>query len=113
LESLARIHRLFNVYGTIQELSDPDVDSPPSHISYRSDCGTKQVGGQPDKQELNMWLTTSEAAEQAGVTTRCITKWIAAGRPSAIKRGGRYLVRRSNLTVRQTTRRPSEGGDPL
>lgn len=42
-------------------------------------------------------LTTTEAAEIKGWTSRYIVKLIKAGRLDAIKKGGRYLVPRPAL----------------
>ncbi|WP_448440397.1 helix-turn-helix domain-containing protein [Mycolicibacterium sp. XJ2] len=66
-----------------------------------SDCGTKVAGGQGETTESEQWLTTSEAAELADVTDRCIRNWIAAGQLPAARHGGRWLINRIALEARK------------
>lgn len=47
--------------------------------------------------ELDDLLTTTEAAEIKGWTSRYITKLIRAGRLKATEKGGRYLIKRADL----------------
>jgi excisionase family DNA binding protein len=72
-------------------------------LAHRSDCGTKMVSPQPDRPKLESWLTTSQAAQQAGVTDRCIRKWIAAHRLPATRHGERWLIRPDHLHLITTT----------
>jgi excisionase family DNA binding protein len=66
-------------------------------LAHRSDCGTKIAAPQPDRPQSESWLTTSQAAQQAGVTDRCIRKWIAQHRLPATRHGERWLIRPDHL----------------
>ena len=48
-------------------------------------------------QDLSMWMTTSEAAAQLGVTDRAIRQRIASGKLPAMRRGSRWLIYRDHL----------------
>jgi excisionase family DNA binding protein len=57
--------------------------------------------------EIDELLTTTEAAEIKGWTSRYIVKLIRAGRLDAINKGGRYLIRREDLDkIRPAERSP-------
>lgn len=64
-----------------------------------SDRGTKVVYPERPTAKSDLWLTTKEAAEQAGVTDRCIRKWIAEGRLPATRHGDHWLIDRNALQV--------------
>lgn len=66
-----------------------------------SDCGTKIAAPQRAAQELQVWITTSEAAEYLGVTDRAIRKMIAEGKLPAQRPGGRgrWLVDRRHVNA--------------
>jgi excisionase family DNA binding protein len=66
-----------------------------------SDCGTKVGAAQETTAQSETWLTTSEAAQQADVTDRCVRKWIAEGRLPATRRGGRWLIHRKALHAKK------------
>ena len=51
-------------------------------------------------------LTTTEAAEIKGWTSRYIVKLIKAGRLEAIEKGGRFLIRRKDLENIKPGKRP-------
>jgi excisionase family DNA binding protein len=61
--------------------------------------------------ELDDLLTTTEAADIKGWTSRYIVKLIKAGRLEAIEKGGRYLVKREDLDNIKPAERPP--GRPL
>jgi excisionase family DNA binding protein len=69
-------------------------------LSHRSGNGTKVAGGQSASEESEQWLTTSEAANAAGVTDRAIRKWIAQDRLPAKRHGGRWLINQKDLHVK-------------
>jgi len=69
-------------------------------LSRGSENGTKRAGGQGTQQESKQWLTTREAAHEAGVTDRCIRKWITGGRLPATRTGWQYLIDRTHLNIR-------------
>lgn len=55
----------------------------------------------------NELLTTTEAAEIKGWSSRYIVKLIKAGRLDAIQKGGRYIIRRVDLdNIRPAERSP-------
>jgi excisionase family DNA binding protein len=62
-----------------------------------SAAGTKVDRSQRFTTRSRVLLTTSEAAQQANVTDRCIRKWIAEGRLLGTKHGGRWLIERNAL----------------
>ncbi len=69
------------------------------HYGAGSANGTRSAGAQPGRQDLEQWLTTSEAAEMQGVTDRAIRKWIATGRLPAKRHAGRWLISRNDLNI--------------
>jgi excisionase family DNA binding protein len=66
-------------------------------LAHRSGNGTKIAAPQPDQPQSEAWLTTSQAAQQAGVTDRCIRKWITRERIPATRHGGRWLINPAHL----------------
>lgn len=69
-------------------------------VALRSDIGTDDAETQPNRPNLNMWMTTSEAADALNVTDRCIRKWCKTGRLRAVLSGSRWLINRSTLNIR-------------
>lgn len=53
------------------------------------------------QQSKSEWLTTTEAAELAGCTPRCIRKWIAAQRLPAQRHGRDWRINRQHLHIVQ------------
>jgi len=72
-------------------------------LAHRSGSGTKGATAQPDQEQSDLWLTITQAAQQAGVTDRCIRKWIAQHRLPAARRGDRWFIRRSDLNIQKLT----------
>jgi excisionase family DNA binding protein len=72
-------------------------------LAHRSGNGTKIAAPQPDQPQSESWLTTSQAAQTAGVTDRCIRKWIAQHRLPATRHGERWLIRPDHLHLITTT----------
>ena len=70
------------------------------HISARSDSGTNDAGAQQDSASLAAWMSTSEAAKALGVTDRCIRKWCHNGTIQATLAGGRWLVHRKAVAMK-------------
>jgi excisionase family DNA binding protein len=66
-------------------------------LSHRSGNGTKLAEAQPSSEDSNVWLTTSDAAAELGVTDRAIRKWIAQNQLPAHRYGGRWLINRTDL----------------
>ena len=50
-------------------------------------------------------LSTRQAADEAGVTTQDIVRWISSGKLLAAKRDGRYTVPRNDLDLVKARRR--------
>lgn len=83
--------------------TDPDayVALAALHLAaLRSDCGTNDGEAQHVSAELNMWMSTSEAAHALNVTDRCIRKWCRAGRLHAVLSGSRWLIDRNALALK-------------
>ncbi|MEZ0382167.1 helix-turn-helix domain-containing protein [Mycobacterium sp. pW045] len=74
-----------------------------SALSHRSGSGTKPAAAQPKPQESNPWMTTTQAAEQLGVTDRAIRKWCRNGRIPAKRHGCRWLIHSRHLNTVQIT----------
>jgi excisionase family DNA binding protein len=71
-------------------------------LAHGSGIGTKHATEQRCSQDLPMWLTTAEAAEQlGGISDRAIRKRIATGRLPATKFGGRWLLNRNDVRIAQ------------
>jgi excisionase family DNA binding protein len=68
-------------------------------LNHRSGNGTKPVGVPSNPKESEVWLTTSEAADHAGVTDRAVGNWCNAGTLPARKHGGRWLINRNDITI--------------
>lgn len=68
--------------------------------ALRSESGTNQAAPQANSPNLDMWMSTSEAADAVGVTDRCIRKWCEDGQLGAIKSGGRWLINRNTLALK-------------
>ena len=71
---------------------------------HRSGTGTNLAPAQPGRQESETWLTNSEAASLLGATDRAIRNWCAGGRLPASRRGGRWLINRSQCPDPETDR---------
>ena len=70
---------------------------------HRSGSGTKTVVRQGEWTQLNMWLSTNQAAHEMNVTDRCIRKGIHTGRLPATMSGARWLINRSDLHIPRLT----------
>lgn len=68
--------------------------------ALRSDCGTKDEVSQGLRADSQVWLSTGEAAEALGVTDRCVRKRCETGRLNAVRLGGRWLVDRNTLALK-------------
>lgn len=64
-----------------------------------SDIGTNHAEAQQHRQELGMWLSTSEAAKALNVTDRCVRNWCKTGRLHAVQPGSRWLINRNTLNL--------------
>ncbi|WP_157417546.1 helix-turn-helix domain-containing protein [Nocardioides sp. Iso805N] len=62
-----------------------------------SATGTEGAPKPEPAQDSNQWLSTGEAADLAGVTSRAIRKAIEGGRLQATEIGGRYRISREDL----------------
>jgi excisionase family DNA binding protein len=71
-------------------------------LAHRSGNGTKMAAPQPVQPQSESWLTTSQAAQLAGVTDRCIRKWIAQHRLPATRHGERWLINPAHLHLMTT-----------
>lgn len=83
--------------------NDPDayVALAALHLSaLSSDNGTDHVAGQQNTKQLEMWLSTKQASNAAGVTDRCIRKWCTTGRLHAQLVGGRWLINPNSISLR-------------
>jgi excisionase family DNA binding protein len=65
----------------------------------RSDPGTNTAVGDHERSDSEVWMSTSEAAAELGVTDRCIRKWIHNKRLQAIKPGCRWLINRNDVDI--------------
>ncbi|MEH3141174.1 MAG: helix-turn-helix domain-containing protein [Mycobacterium kyogaense] len=82
--------------------SDPDayVVLAALHLSALcSENGTETAVRQRKTEQSEIWMSTSEAAENLGVTDRCIRKWCTTGRLHAVMSGGRWLINRNTLAL--------------
>jgi excisionase family DNA binding protein len=68
-------------------------------LHHRSGIGTKDAVAPQKPPQLELWLTTSEAATEMGVTDRAIRKWIATDRLPARRHGGRWLIKRNDIHI--------------
>lgn len=66
-------------------------------LSYGSDDGTKPAVSQGTAPELTMWVTTSHAAAQLGITDRAVRKRIDTGRLPATRCGNRWMIHAHHL----------------
>lgn len=71
------------------------------HLSAlcRSDRGTESVAGQQNTTSLDIWISTTEAAQALHVTDRCIRKWCTTGRLHAVRAGNRWLVNTNSIAL--------------
>lgn len=67
-------------------------------VALRSDTGTNEAEAQCVTADLNMWMSTSEAAKVLNVTDRCIRKRCTTGQLNATMTGGRWLIDRNSVT---------------
>lgn len=65
------------------------------HQSAMSASGTKPTDPQNDNEEL--WMTTTEAAVELGKTDRCVRRWCEQKLLKARKHGRVWLVRRVDV----------------
>lgn len=82
--------------------TDPDayVALAALHLSaLSSDSGTKDAAPQSVSANLNMWMSTKQAANALGVTDRCIRKWCTTGRLHAELVGARWLVDPNSIAL--------------
>ena len=82
--------------------TDPDayVALAALHLAaLSSDSGTNQAAAQPDKQQLNTWMSTSDVAKALNRTDRCVRKWCSTGRLQAEIVGGRWLVNPTSIAL--------------
>ncbi|OBK70277.1 helix-turn-helix domain-containing protein [Mycobacterium sp. 1274761.0] len=82
--------------------SDPEayIALTALHVAaLRSDTGTNDAAPQRVHADLNMWMSTSEAAKALGVTDRCIRKWCRTGRLRAVLAGSRWMVDRTTVAL--------------
>jgi hypothetical protein len=71
-------------------------------LAARSVNGTKDAGQQNDTQDSESeWLTASDAAEIASVTTRAITGWCRSGKLPADRHGRSWRINRRHLRIAQ------------
>jgi excisionase family DNA binding protein len=70
---------------------------------HRSGIGTNLPVAQRKRAELEVWLSTTEAAREMNVTDRCIRKWIHTGRLPATMSGARWLISRNDLLILNLT----------
>ena len=68
-----------------------------------SDCGTNGVARQRDTAPLGEWMSTGDAARELHVTDRSVRNWCTSGRLPAVMSGGRWLIRRTEVTVHTRT----------
>lgn len=72
-------------------------------LAHRSGDGTKDAEPQPNQPHWTQWLTTSQAAQQVGVTDRCIRKWIRHNKLPATRHGDRWLINPHHLNIPKLT----------
>jgi excisionase family DNA binding protein len=83
--------------------TDPDayVVFAALHLAaLSSDSGTNDKAAQGISAELDMWMSTSEAAKALNVTDRCVRKWCQTGQLRAVLSGSRWLINRNTLNLR-------------
>lgn len=67
-------------------------------LSWRSSAtGTEEASGPEPATDSERWLSTGEAADLVGVTSRAIRKAIDEGRLEAVKVGGHNRISREDL----------------
>jgi len=83
---------------------DPHISTQLEEIkraaaTWRSSAPTGTAGDTTAEpaEDLEQWLTTGEAAELAGVTSRAIRKAVAEGRLTASKAGSHNRINREDL----------------
>src|SRR5687767_9174174 len=82
---------------------DPEVSAHLEQIRYAamswrdSATGTTEDTNPEPASESSQWLSTGQAADLAGVTSRAIRKAIAEARLPATEVGGRYRVSREDV----------------
>jgi excisionase family DNA binding protein len=69
-------------------------------VALNSDIGTNDEAAQRVSAELDMWMSTTEAAKALRVTDRCIRNWCRTGRLRAVLSGSRWLIDRNTLNLR-------------
>lgn len=63
-------------------------------------------------EELQGWLTITQAAEQLRVTRPTIHEWLQRGRLNGIKLPGIWLVDPDSVEAESETRQPMLGAEP-
>jgi excisionase family DNA binding protein len=63
----------------------------------RSTDGTKLAVANRNQPPLDAWITPAEAADELHVTDRCVRNWCKSGKLAATLKGGRWLIRRTDL----------------
>ncbi|WP_090860076.1 helix-turn-helix domain-containing protein [Nocardioides lianchengensis] len=83
--------------------TDPETSAHLEQIRYAalswrgSATGTEAATEAEPASESDMWLSTVEAADLAGITSRAIRKAIAEGRLASVEVGGRHRISREDL----------------
>jgi excisionase family DNA binding protein len=83
--------------------TDPDayVALAALHLAaLNSDRGMNDAGAQRVSGELNVWMSTSEAAKALHVTDRCVRNWCKTGRLRGVMSGSRWIIDRTTLNLR-------------
>jgi excisionase family DNA binding protein len=83
--------------------NDPDayVVLAALHLAaLRSVIGTNDAAPQGVSADLNMWMSTSDAAKVLDVTDRCVRNWCRTGRLRAVLSGSRWLIDRNTVTLK-------------
>lgn len=68
-------------------------------LQHRSGTGTESAAAQPNPQESNRWITSTQAAQQLGVTDRAVRKWCRNGRIPATRCGNRWLIQPHHVNL--------------
>lgn len=68
-----------------------------------SDSGTNHAVRQHHGSDLEMWMSTSQAAKALNVTDRCIRKRCDSGRLDAVRSGSRWFIHRKTIALQGIT----------
>jgi excisionase family DNA binding protein len=83
--------------------NDPDayVVLAALHLAaLRSDIGTNDDELQQVRGQLDIWMSSKEAAKALNVTDRCIRNWCRTGRLRGVMSGSRWLVDPNTLNLK-------------